>query len=58
MSNYNKNDHLLKLGDFNARVDKISIKNVVGTHGDFHFIDNEKTLREFGVFNNLKLTNP
>ncbi len=53
----NKNDYLLLLGDLNARVGKIPIKNIVGTEGEYTLNNNGKKLIEFAIYNELRITN-
>lgn len=57
VNKYNKTDHMLILGDLNARVGNVPIVNIVGAFGEITLNENGKTLRDFATFNQLKITN-
>ncbi|KAJ4431193.1 hypothetical protein ANN_19790 [Periplaneta americana] len=57
VNKYNKTDHMLILGDLNARVGNVPIVNIVGAFGEITLNENGKTLRDIATFNQLKITN-
>ena len=52
-----KNKHELVAGDLNTRVGNSPIPKVVGSFGGTHINDNEHQLRQFAIFNSLKISN-
>ena len=53
----NQTNYIVLKGDFNARVSKVPIKNLIGDQGKVILNGNGHKLREFVTFNTLKITN-
>lgn len=53
----NKNDQLILGGDLNARIGQSPVKDIIGNNGEQTLNENGKSLRNFAVFNHLKVTN-
>ena len=53
----NKNDYIILAGDYNARVGKIPIDGILGTHDESIINNNGHKLKEFASVNELKITN-
>jgi hypothetical protein len=49
---YNKNDYIIRVGDFNAKKGDQPIPNIIGIHGE-KIIQNGKILTNFASFNSL-----
>jgi hypothetical protein len=57
INKYNKNDNFILAGDLNTRVGNQPISKTVVLFGENHINENAFQLRQFAVFNNIKLTN-
>lgn len=57
MTKSDQSDNKLILGDLNARVDNLPIPKVVGQYGEQTINENGDLLRQFSLFNKLKIVN-
>ena len=53
----NKNEYLIIAGNFNARIGKTTITDIIGLHSEDVRNWNGDQLRDFATFNNLRITN-
>ena len=53
----NKNDYVLLMGDFNARIGKQRVDKVIGTNGESTVNVNGKMLTDFCLFNEYRIMN-
>jgi len=53
----NKNDYIVAVGNYNARVGNIPIDGILGTNGEITTNSNGHKLKEFASANELKITN-
>lgn len=53
----NKSDMLLLLGDFNARIGNNEVRGHIGKHGETTCNNNGQRLRDFVIYNDLKVMN-
>lgn len=53
----NKNDYIIIAGDLNARIGNIPIGKIIGTNGEPTININGNILRNFALYNTLKITN-
>ena len=52
-----KNDYIVITGDLNARIGNLTLKQLIGPHGEPTLNDNGIKLRDFCTFNKLRVTN-
>lgn len=50
-------DHIILMGDQNARIGKEPIPKLIGIYGEDSLNQNGRKIREFVAFNELKITN-
>jgi exonuclease III len=53
----NKNDYIIISGDYNARVGKTHIDEILGTNGEIIINSNGHKLKDFASVNELKIRN-
>jgi hypothetical protein len=52
-----RNDYIIAAGDLNARIGNMVTPKLIGPHGERIINTNGKQLRDFCMYNNLRITN-